>query len=101
MSEPQIAVIWGDPTVSAPSKCRYCLANDRAVTLRHGRMVHSRGLAYMACADWDTECRHLDEPLGFYRFAWWPRRCRNGRWRWLCWVEHHLDGTYSLGNRAH
>lgn len=50
---------------------------------------------------YDSEGRHAAESIGFYEFAWRPRRCRNGKWRWLCWVESHGDGTYTLGNRAH
>lgn len=49
----------------------------------------------------DSEGRLGYEPLGYYTFAWFPKRCRSGRIRWLCWVEHHSDGTYTLGNRAH
>lgn len=49
---------------------------------------------------YDSEGRNPVEPLGYYEFAWRPRRCRNGRVRWLCWVERHSDGTFTLGNRA-
>jgi hypothetical protein len=48
----------------------------------------------------DSEGRLSYEPLGVYIFAWRPRRCRNGKTRWLCWVERHSDGTFTLGNRA-
>ncbi len=40
------------------------------------------------------------EYFGYYIFAWLPKKCRNGKWRWLCWLEKHDDGTYTLGNRA-
>lgn len=55
----------------------------------------------VAMAPYDNEGRHICEPFGFYEFAWRPRKCRNGKWRWLCWVESHDDGTFTLGNRAH
>lgn len=48
----------------------------------------------------DTEGRLACDSLGFYFFAFWPRRCRNGKIRWLCWLEKHDDGTFTLGNRA-
>jgi hypothetical protein len=53
------------------------------------------------CPEVDSEGRHVCEPLGFYTFALLPKRCRNGKVRWLCSVEAHPDGTYTLGNRAH
>jgi len=37
------------------------------------------------------------EPYGFHEFAWKPRRCRNGKIRWLCWVERHSNGTFTKG----
>ena len=49
----------------------------------------------------DSEGRLSSEPYGYYFFAWKPRRCRNGKIRWLCWLEDHMDGTFSRGNRAH
>lgn len=49
----------------------------------------------------DDEDRLNVEPFGYYTFAWLPKRCRNGKIRWLTWVERHDDGTYTLGNRAH
>ena len=56
---------------------------------------------FVRCANYDFENRHIAEPLGFYRFAFWPVHCLNGKWRWLRWIEDHGDGRYSLGNRAH
>lgn len=44
---------------------------------------------------WDEEGKSVVEPCGFYVFAWLPRRCRNGKVRWLCWLERHRDGTYT------
>ena len=44
----------------------------------------------------DEECRHVAEPHGLTVFAWWPRTCRNGKRRWLTWLEHHADGTYTF-----
>lgn len=35
------------------------------------------------------------EYLGFATFAWLPKKCRNGKLRWLCWVDQHRDGTYT------
>jgi hypothetical protein len=46
------------------------------------------------------ELRYTSEPFGLYIFSWVPRKCRNGKWRWLRWLEQHRDGTYTLGNRA-
>lgn len=40
------------------------------------------------------------EEFGTHRFAWLPRRCRNGRVRWLKILERHRDGTYTLGRLA-
>jgi hypothetical protein len=37
------------------------------------------------------------EEFGAHRFAWLPRRCRNGRLRWLRTLERHRDGSYTLG----
>lgn len=52
----------------------------------------------------DKEFRLEGEEFGFFIFSWLPRKCRNGKWRWLCWLEKHGYGehaTYTLGNRAH
>lgn len=101
-------------TVSVKSQCPHC-DKGRPVSFspRRGMMLHSvygtdadgREWAmkgeFTRCRNYDVECRHLAEPFGFYTFAWLPRRCRNGRKRWLCWVERHPDGTYTYGNRAH
>jgi hypothetical protein len=43
----------------------------------------------------DDEIRSPIECYGFHVFAWMPRRCRNGKVRWLCFVERHGDGTYT------
>ncbi len=103
-------------TVAVQSKCVHCAAGDTKVGTRRGRIVHrllwppseglhpttpSEGDLYWPCPDWDNEYRHAAEPLGFYRFAWLPRVCRNRKRRWLTWVECHPDGTFTLGNRAH
>ena len=45
----------------------------------------------------DSEGTAAWEDFGPHRFAWWPRRCRNGRVRWLKTLERHRDGTYTLG----
>lgn len=87
-----------------------CLACDRKepVGLKLGAAVHSirdsvgRAVSgFFPCLNFDDECRHIGEPLGFYVFAWKPRRCRNGRLRWLKWVERHADGSFTLGDRAY
>lgn len=52
----------------------------------------------------DSEYRLKSEEFGFFIFAWLPKRCRNGKIRWLCSVERHgVPGhyTYTKGNRAH
>lgn len=59
------------------------------------------GDRYVRCLDYDDECRHVSEPLGFFSFAWLPRTCRNGNRVWLKAIEIHDDGTVTLGNRAH
>ena len=45
----------------------------------------------------DSEGMAVWEDFGPHRFAWLPRRCRNGRVRWLKTLERHHDGTYTLG----
>ena len=92
--------------------CARCLAGAK-VFRRHGRMIHrvpeflSWGgrvtpiPEYYPCPDWDSECRHVSEPMGWFTFAWWPVRCRNGKVRWLQSVEKMANGTFTLGNRAH
>lgn len=106
-------------SVSVQNQCPSCAKGhpyvdrgNRSATRRH-RFYHSiygtqeNGQEYalrgelIACLNFDNEDRHLAEPFGFYIFAWLPHRCRNGRLRWLRWLEHHSDGTYTLGNRAH
>src|SRR5262249_22786014 len=116
--------------VGVQLRCPMCMAGNTRVGTRDGKIVHRipfcgtddtrgryLGLAlpkiegetintltgerYLPCPDWDWEFRHVSEPLGFYMFAWWPRRCRNGKLRWLTSVERHDDGTFTLGNRAH
>jgi hypothetical protein len=107
--------------VSARSRCTICDKPGRkTVFYRDGRMWHyvpapgaqskRRHLAvadplvpprYLPCLNYDDECRHIAESLGFYVFAWLPVRARNGKMRWLRWVERHEDGTVTLGNRAH
>jgi hypothetical protein len=43
----------------------------------------------------DSEGKFAWEPEGFFMFAVLPRRCRNGKTRWLCTLERHSDGTYT------
>lgn len=43
----------------------------------------------------DAERREPWEPYGFIALAWLPTRCRNGRVRWLTFLERHDDGTYT------
>jgi len=91
--------------VSAKSECPHCLkAGRKRIMLRDHRMMHylpeSKTLPFQLCFDYDSECRHISEPLGFYEFAWKPVRRRNGRWVWLRFVECHRDGSTTLGNRA-
>ena len=90
---------------SVQSQCDYC---TKAVALRwskrNNRPVHAipnTRNEFVACKNYDTELRHLAEPMGYYRVAFWPVKCRNGKWRWLTWIEDHGNGTYTLGNRAH
>lgn len=95
--------------VSVPCSCPYCLQGGKPFMRRvlkpyfvYHRVQGFQGqLEFVKCSMWDRELRHAAEPFGFYQFAWLPVQCRNGYWRWLCWVERHSDGTYSLGNRAH
>lgn len=122
MTMPPIAVTWAEPQNdnvrgSVQLRCPTCLAGDVKVGWRHGMIVHrlpwpppeevwwggrpKQTYVYRRCVDYDLEGRHVSEAMGFYRFAWKPVRCRNGKHRWLRWVECHADGTYSLGDRAH
>ena len=105
--------------VAAQSQCPSCIkghpyvdGGSRSATRRHrfyhsvyGTREDSREYAlrgeFTACLNFDPEDRHIAEPLGFYVFAWLPRSCRNGRVRWLRWLERHSDGSYTLGNRAY
>lgn len=69
-----------------------------------GRIAHAIPMTrgeFLLCKNFDSEDRHISEPFGFYEFAWLPRRCRNGKVRWLVSVEHHDNGTYTLGDRAY
>ena len=98
-------------TVAVQSKCKACDRGEPVSWLsqgRHSAMIHSvydkdgraiRGVT-TGCGNWDKERRHIGEPFGFYTFAFRPRRCRNGQWRWLTWLERHSDGSHTLGNRA-
>lgn len=99
--------------VGVPNLCDLCAAHQRVVKVARGpaagRMAHPLLSAigqeqqgeFLLCKNYDDECRHGAEPLGFYTFAWLPVRTRNGKRRWLTNVERHDDGTYTLGNRAH
>ena len=92
-----------------PCSCPYCLQGQRPLLRRvfkpwfvyHLVEGFQGQFEFVHCSMYDSELRHAAEPFGFYKFAWLPVKCRNGYWRWLSWVEHHSDGTYSLGNRAH
>jgi hypothetical protein len=46
----------------------------------------------------DAEGRFPWEPMGFTTFAFKPKRCRNGKLRWLCFVERHGDGSYTYAH---
>lgn len=93
-------------TVSVASQCASC---DIGLPVVRPHFAEPRGMMHIdaakgrgwLCGNYDSECRHIGEPLGWYTFAWRPKMCRNGLLRWLTWVERHDDGTYSLGNRAH
>lgn len=88
--------------VAVRSTCLLCNRRPpHPVVLRGGRVVHDVRGSTVECSNYDSECRHGAESLGFYTFAWLPKRCRNGRLRWLTLVERHQNGTYTLGNRAH
>lgn len=85
------------------SQCGHCergLPRGR-LTVLGGRVGHTINGRADICGNVDAELRSIGEPFGFYTFAWLPKTCRNGKRRWLCWVERHDDGTYTLGNRAH
>ena len=45
----------------------------------------------------DSEGTAVWEDFGKHRFAWTPKRCRNGKLRWLKTLERHRDGSYTLG----
>jgi hypothetical protein len=45
----------------------------------------------------DSEGTAVWESFGPHRVAWLPKRCRNGKVRWLKTLERHRDGTYTLG----
>lgn len=99
--------------IGAKSQCEACNRGEAVERLTRGvgrgRIVHPQlsqtgqvmRSETVRCLNWDSENRHIAESLGWYTFAWMPKRCRNGKLRWLCWVERHSDGTYTLGNRAH
>lgn len=102
-------------------RCHLCKTGEAQVGWRGGRLVHRLKYppqdavhwdssmpgeyVYHPCPDWDAEARHVSEPMGFFTFAWWPVRCRNGKLRWLKWVERHTatngEITFTRGNRAH
>ena len=46
----------------------------------------------------DSEGVGVWEPLGYSFFTLRPRRCRNGKVRWLVWVQQHSDGTFTKCN---
>lgn len=89
--------------VSVEIKCPYCRDGYKPKVRKvfkpwmalHWICEEGMTSAYR-CDSWDDEMRHVTEPLGYSQFAWLPVRCRNGKVRWLRWVERHADGTYSL-----
>lgn len=119
-----VASVREVPRAGVQIRCPLCREGyAHEIKLRRGRMVHTvgrpravglvleasrrtcllmcEGVGYWPCEDWDSECRHIGEPMGFFRFAWLPTRCRNGEVRWLRWLEQHEDGSLTLGSRAH
>lgn len=103
----QITDGFGGVHVAVQSQCERCNLGQPVGMGPRGEMVHAiyqNGKAlpgvFAGCGNYDDECRHLAEPFGYYTFAFLPKKCRNGQRRWLCWVERHQDGTYTLGNRA-
>lgn len=102
--------------IAFESQCALCNEPGRKrIILKGGAMMHYQPPSvrlvpraiepndpiYVRCNNYDDECRSLGEPFGWFTFAWLPRRCRNGKRRWLVSLERHSDGTYTLGNRAH
>lgn len=91
--------------VGVQLSCPRCIKGDKRIGWHRGRVVHRLYRPpldlYEPCPDYDEEGRHVSEAIGWFEIAWWPVRCRNGKLRWLRWVERHDDGSYSLGNRAH
>jgi hypothetical protein len=84
-------------SVAAESQCSFC--NEGRKPYRYGyQWIHP---GPVPCANYDSELRHVSEAFGLYVFAWLPKRCRNGRLRWLTWLEQHRNGTFTLGNRAY
>lgn len=43
----------------------------------------------------DSEGRFVWEPEGYSFFAFIPKKCRNGKIRWLCWLERHQNNTFT------
>jgi hypothetical protein len=92
------------PEAAVEIKCPACkLGQQPRIShfVKPYRAYHPGNEAARPCQSYDRELRHVGDPIGWHKFAWWPVQCRNGYWRWLRWVELHGDGTYSLGNRAH
>jgi hypothetical protein len=95
--------------VSFQSRCDLCTQGaTTGWSARTKRFVHpipNTRNEFVACKNFDSEQRWLGDSLGYYVFAWRPRKCRNGKWRWLTWLERHTDWGgrtyYTLGNRAH
>jgi hypothetical protein len=90
--------------VSVEIKCPSCRLGMKPKirrVLKPYFAYHPYSYGSVRCDSYDSELRHVAEGFGFYRFVFWPVRCRNGLLRWLTWVEAHPDGTYTLGNRAH
>lgn len=50
--------------------------------------------------DWYDNAERHPFYFGYFIFAWLPKRCRNGKVRWLAWLEKHSDGSYTAGDRA-
>lgn len=98
-------------SIGVQSLCTACDRREPPRLLTRGRrsmVVHPlyseigqqlRG-EFLRCKNFDTECRHVGESFGYIFFAWFPRTCRNGRRRWLTWLERHQDGTFTYCDRA-
>ena len=72
--------------VSVQITCPGCLAGKSIFVRRVLKPYYAHHIGdghFTLCDTYDSELRHIGEPLGFYQFAWKPVRCRNGLLRWL------------------